>query len=307
MTSHSRFPPLKKGSQIGIIAPAGQLQDINALDRGVNILHEMGFELKLPRQLWPGYGYLADSDQNRALEFHKMWTDPEIDAIMALRGGFGCLRLLPFLDMQEIAKHQKILIGFSDVTILHQAFFNANNVISFHGPVLTSLSSLNRKSLERFRACLHGKWNIPIEERSIEILRGGDPALGKLIGGNLSSLISMIGTPFDLDWRDSILFLEDIGEPFYRIDRMLTQLEQCGKLAQLKGILLGDFSLTSEMDRLESIRFHEQIWNRVLELTEQAGMPIWANFPIGHCPTNLTLPYGADAGMDSSQVLLSFK
>ncbi len=299
-------PSLQPGDCIGIIAPGGQLRNLPPLEQGIAILQEMGFEVRLPRQLWPGTGYLADNDRNRALEFHKMWTDPEISALLALRGGFGCLRLLPFLDRKVLQQHKKILIGFSDITILHQALYQTMNMVSIHGPMLTTLSSSSRESVERLFACLSGKWKTPIQSRNIEILRGGDPVQGTLVGGNLSSLMSLLATPLDQDLTGTILFLEDVAEPLYRIDRMLTQLAHCGKLGQPEGIILGDFSLTRDQDRLESIRFHEEIWTRVLELTESTQIPVWGDFPVGHGPENLCLPHGAEAVMDSRQAMLSF-
>ncbi|MEA3469030.1 MAG: LD-carboxypeptidase [Thermodesulfobacteriota bacterium] len=301
-------PVLQTGDCIGIIAPGGQLRDLSPLEQGVAILKEMGFEVRLPRQLWPGTGYLADNDANRALEFHRMWCDPEISAVMALRGGFGCLRLLPFLDRDEIfrQKEKKLLIGFSDITILHQALFQINNMISLHGPMLTTLSTSSRESIERLYASLTGKWNVPVQDKKIEVLRGGDPVSGTLTGGNLSSLVSLLGTPYDQDWNNSILFLEDTGEPLYRLDRMLTQLAQCGKLSQPRGIILGDFSLSPDQDRLQFIRFHEEFWTRMLELTESTQIPLWGNFPTGHGADNLPLPHGATAVMDSRHALLSF-
>ena len=302
-----RFPKsLQPGDCIGIIAPAGQIHNTTALEQGISILKDMGFELRLPRNLWPGTGYLADTDTNRALEFHKMWADPEISALLALRGGFGSLRLLPFLNPDDIKKERKLLIGFSDITVLHSAIYQTNDLISLHGPMLTSLSSISRDSLQRFYACLTGKWDSPLQSRQVEVLRDGPPVQGKLIGGNLSSLISVLSTGIDLDWNGTILFLEDVGEPLYRLDRMFTQLWHCGKINQPAGIILGDFSLGSEQDSLEKIRFHEEIWKRVLELTESSAMPVWGDFPIGHGKDNLTLPHGAKALMDSSNVRLSF-
>lgn len=301
-------PPLKPGDSIGIIAPGGQLRDVTPLEQGVTILREMGFEVKLPRNLWPGTGYLADNDANRALEFHRMWCDPDISAIMALRGGFGCLRLIHLLDKDELLKHKqnKLLIGFSDITILHQALFQIDTIISLHGPVVTTLAKSSRESIERLYSCLCGGWNKSIQENTIEILRGGPPVQGTLIGGNLSSLVSLLATPLDLDWHNSILFLEDVGEPLYRLDRMFTQLAQCDKLNQPQGIILGDFSPSREMDRLESIRFHEEIWTRMLELTESTKIPLWGNFPVGHGAANLALPHGALAEMDNRRAQLSF-
>lgn len=297
---------LQAGDCIGIIAPAGEVRELNDLNTGVAILKAMGFEVKLPTQLWPGKGYLADTDRNRAQEFHRMWADPEVKALMALRGGFGCLRMLPFLDPQEINKENKILIGYSDITVLHAALQHTNSLISFHGPMLCGLSGITEKSRQRLYACLTGRWDKAITETGIEVLRDGEPARGTLIGGNLSTLMSLLATPMDMDWSDKILFLEDVGEPLYRLDRMLTQLWHSGKMEHVKGLILGDFSLSSNQDSLEKIRFHEEIWNRVLELTRSCNMPVWGNFPVGHGRDNLTLPHGAEALMDSNRVRLSF-
>lgn len=301
-----RPKPLKRGDTIGIIAPAGQIRDTKALDQGVSVLQEMGFEVKLPRNLWPGTGYLADTDSNRALELHKMLADEEVSALLALRGGFGCLRLLPMLDHKELKKHPKPVIGFSDLTILHTLLYQQCGLVSFHGPVLTSLSSCSSAGLERFHASLMGKWDKPLLLKSVEILRGGDSVTGPLLGGNLSSIISILSTPFQPDFTNSILFLEDVGEPLYKLDRMFSQLSQAGMLTQPAAILLGDFAPSREMDSLESIRFHEEIWTRVLELTENTNIQVWGNLPIGHGSINFTLPHGSIANADSCQILLSF-
>lgn len=307
MLRHKSIPrDLRPGDCIGIIAPAGQIVKTDHLEQGIVILKEMGFEVKIPRQLWPGTGYLADTDRNRALEFHKMWADEEVSALLALRGGFGCLRLLPFLDLKELKKNKKMLIGFSDLTILHTMLQQSLDLISFHGPMLTNLSSCTRESLERFHACLTGNWNKTIHTRSLEILRGGEPVTGRLVGGNLSSLISILSTPLQPDFAGSILFLEDVGEPLYRLDRMFSQLSQCGLLQTPAAILLGDFSPSKEMDSLESIRFHEEIWTRVLELTESTKIPVWGNFPVGHGANNLTLAHGSTTTADSRTASLLF-
>lgn len=182
MTSLSP-PSLQPGDCIGIIAPGGQIRDLSTLEKGVAILQEMGFEVKIPRQLWPGTGYLADTDRNRALEFHRMWTDPEVAAIMALRGGFGCLRLLPLLDSNVLRQHQKMVVGYSDITILHQAIYQTTELVTLHGPMLTTLASCNRESVERLYACLRGRWNVSLQETNVEVLRGGDPVRGTLLGG----------------------------------------------------------------------------------------------------------------------------
>jgi len=138
------------------------------------------------------------------------------------------------------------------------------------------------------------------------VLRGNEEARGRLIGGNLSTLLTLLGTSYEPVFDRRILFLEDVGEPLYRIDRMLTQLWLAGKLQQLSGIILGDFSYIQTADTNAKTRHHEAIWNRVLQLTGDTGIPVWGGFPVGHGPENMTLPHGAESVMDSSNGKLCF-
>ena len=298
--------PLKAGAVIGIIAPAGQIRDQQGFDTGIRLLAEMGFEPRFPRELWPGTGYLADTDTNRAEEFNRMWADPEIDALLALRGGYGCLRMATMIDLTPVRNQPKFLIGFSDITVLHNYLCQQTGLISLHGPTLSTLATSNRDSLERFHQCLTGKWRTTLQMKGVEILRGAEEATGRLIGGNLSTLLTLLGTPFEPEFAGRILFLEDVGEPLYRIDRMLTQLSLAGKFQKLTGIILGDFSLGNDMESTEKIRHHETIWNRVLQLTSGSQIPVWGCFPIGHGPANMTLPHGAETLMDSRNGRLFF-
>ncbi len=298
--------PLKAGAVIGIIAPAGQIRDQKGFDTGIRLLAEMGFEPRFPRELWPGTGYLADTDANRAEEFNRMWADPEVAALLALRGGYGCLRMAMMVDIMQVRNQPKFLIGFSDITVLHNYLCQQTGLISLHGPTLSTLATSNRDSLERFHQCLTGKWRTTLQMKGVEILRGAEEATGRLIGGNLSTLLTLLGTPFEPEFAGRVLFLEDVGEPLYRIDRMLTQLWLAGKLQKLAGIILGDFSLGNDMETTEKIRHHETIWNRVLQLTSGTQIPVWGGFPVGHGPANMTLPHGAEAVMDSRNGQLCF-
>ncbi len=306
------FPPsLSPGDTIGIIAPAAQLQDKRDLETGISILTDMGFELKFPRDLWPGAGYLADSDQNRAEEFNRLWADPEVDGLLALRGGYGCLRMLEMIDLDLVKARPKMLIGFSDLTVLHSYLFSNTGICSLHGPVLTSLASLSRNSLERFFQSLTGKWAVPLGEKratikKIEILQGDQSCSGRLLGGNLCSLMTLIGTQFEPQWDKAILFLEETGEALYKMDRMLTQLVLTGKLNKLSGLILGDFSPNKGLDKIEQLRHQEYIWKRVLDLLPNTEFPIWGGLPIGHGHENMTLPHGAWATMDVNKAQLLF-
>jgi len=299
-------PPLKSGAIIGVIAPAGQIRDQAGFEAGIKILVEMGFEPRFPRALWPGIGYLADSDANRAEEFNRMWTDREVAALLALRGGYGCLRMAGMIDLAQVCRQPKMLIGFSDITVLHNHLRQQTGIISLHGPTLSTLATSDQDTLQRFHQCLTGNWQASLQIKGVEILRGGDAARGRLIGGNLSTLLTLLATPFEPDLDQAILFLEDVGEPLYRIDRMLTQLHLTGKLDRVAGIILGDFSLKRDVEPLEHLRHHEAIWERTLQLTAGTGIPVWGGFPVGHGPINMTLPHGAMAVMDSRVGRLRF-
>ena len=297
-------PALASGGTIGIVAPAGQIKDRRRFESGVQALSDMGFTVRIPPSLWPGTGYLSDSDAGRADELNRTWADPEIGALMAVRGGYGCLRILDLIDLQMIKRTPKLLAGFSDITLLHTFLQRETGLISLHGPVLTSLAGSDRSSRERFRECLLGNWQKPLHWKGMEILRGGAECTGILIGGNLASLVTLLGTPFAPHWKEKILFLEDTNEPLYRIDRMLTQLFLAGVFNEINGLILGDFSMADGMDSLQKIRHHEAVWNRALEVTARCSLQVWGGFPLGHESQNLTLPVGATATMNSAGSLL---
>lgn len=298
--------PLKKGDTIGVIAPAGQLQDETRFMQGVRILQGMGFQVKFPRDLWPGPEYLADSDDKRGYEFNRLIRDEEISGLISMRGGYGCLRMLGKIDIALVARNPKILVGFSDITILQNYLFEQTGLVTFHGPVVTSLGGATEDSLASFYYSLTNVKAHSIGSKDIEILRGGADITAPLIGGNLASLVTLLGTNYDFAWDNKIVFLEDINEPVYKIDRMLTQLQLAGKLTNIAGLILGDFSMSASVDDKEQLRYRQSVWNRVLELCPAHSVPIWANFPSGHCSCNLTFPLGAVAEMQSRQARLLF-
>lgn len=298
--------PLKKGDLLGIIAPAGMLGDTSLFHSGVRILSEMGFEVKFPRELWPGCDYLSDCDANRATELHSFFRDSEVKGLVSMRGGYGCLRILDKIDLALITSHPKLLIGFSDITVLQNYLYLKTGLVSLHGPTLTSLASSTKETLERFQTSLLGQWNLPIHDKSIVRLQGSASVTAPLVGGNLASLTTLLGTRYDTDWSGKIVFLEDVNEPLYKIDRMLTQLSAAGKFDSVKGIILGDFSPPKNESSLNALRYKESVWTRVLEVCADKQVPVWGNFPSGHCVQNITFPLGALATMDSGSCGLTF-
>lgn len=303
ITPHS----LQKGDVLGIIAPAGMIADTALFDSGIRLLREMGFEVKFPRDLWPGVQYLADSDENRVNELHTFFRDSDVKGIVTMRGGFGCLRILNQLDVRLVAANPKWLIGFSDITVLQNHLYSQTGLITLHGPTLTALNNATPDTLRKFKQSFLGGWREPIEDKRIVQLQSGTTVTAPLVGGNLASLVTLLGTPYDFDWSDSIIFLEDINEPIYKIDRMLTQLSAAGKFDKVTGIILGDFSEQPAKDGLSAIRLKEQVWSRVLELCPTSNnIPIWGDFPAGHTSHNITFPLGATATMDCNRCELQF-
>jgi muramoyltetrapeptide carboxypeptidase len=299
--------PLKKGDTIGIIAPAGQLHDEIRFLRGVAILQKMGFQVKFPPNLWPGKEYLADTDDNRGAEFNRLIKDTKIKALIAMRGGYGCLRMLDKIDISLVAGNPKIIIGFSDITILQNYLYEKTGLVSLHGPVVNSLSETNKNALARLLHSLTHIRSSRIDSPAIKVLREGPTVTAPLIGGNLASLVTLLGTRYDFSWDNKIVFLEDVNEPLYKIDRMLTQLKLAGKLDGISGLILGDFSTSINRNETEKRRFSEMLWTRVLELCpDHREIPIWGNFPSGHSPGNFTFPLGAAAVMESGKNRLFF-
>lgn len=295
---------LRPGDLIGVAAPAGYLQRHERFHQGRLILEEMGFEVYEPEKTWPGHGYLADSDKARIAELHRLWSNPEINAIIALRGGFGSLRLLQEIDISLIIKRPKLFVGFSDITVLHSVFCNEAGMVCLHGPGLASLPDCDQLSRERLYHCLRGNWHRTLKE-NIELIRGGDPVTGTLLGGNLASLNTLLGTRWFPDLKGAVLLLEDINEPLYRLDRMLTQLWLSGAIDSVSGLILGQFA-DDTVDAIERQRRNEFVWSRVQELTSGTSIPIWGNFPVGHCQRNLTMPLGAVCRMDNREGRLDF-
>ena len=288
-------PRLKRGDTIGLVCPAGPVRDVARLQSGVCLLEDQGFTVKLSGPARPCEGYLADTDEQRALHLHRLWADEEVRAILAIRGGYGCLRLAGLLDWDLFARNPKWLIGFSDVTLLLNTLFRRCGLVSIHGPVATSLARSDEQSLVSLFTLLTGTPEERIRPRGLEVLRGGT-GRGPLVGGNLTTLVHLLGTPWDHSWDGCILLLEDTNEPLYRLDRMLTQLALAGRLERLAGLILGDFDLAGT-DSLAGLRLREAVWARVLELVGP-GFPVWADFPAGHRTANLALPIGMEAVLD---------
>lgn len=298
--------PLKKGDCIGIFAPAGQLQNTTRFVQGVRMLEEMGFRVKYPPELWPGGDYLADTDDNRGEEFNRLVQDTEVKGLIGMRGGYGCLRMLDTINIALVADNPKVLVGFSDITILQNYLYAQVGLVSLHGPVVTSLGEATEEARASLSYCLTHTKACSIGPDHVEVLRDGPKVCGPLIGGNLASMISLLGTPYDFSWDDKIVFLEDINEPAYKVDRMFTQLQLAGKLDKIVGLILGNFSMSSDTEEIAATHYRQSIRDRVLELFSDRVIPIWGHFPSGHYSGSLTFSLGAPTVMESDTPRLLF-
>ncbi|MBK7980426.1 MAG: LD-carboxypeptidase [Ignavibacteriae bacterium] len=295
------------GNTIGLISPASYISD-SQLNEAISNFQNLGFNVKYNPAIKDKYGYLAGSDSARAEDFNEMITDKDIDAIVAVRGGYGCARMLPFIDYELIKKNPKIIIGYSDITSLLYAIYEKTGLVCFHGPVGTS--TFNDYSIQHLQNILleprenYKMKNSYTDENQIVVINEGIGE-GELVGGNLSIVVSMIGTEYDIDTKGKIIFLEEVGEEPYRIDRMLTQMKQSGKFDNCAGIALGVFKncdIKKEDPEFENSLSLVQIFNDILG---DLKVPVIYNLSFGHIENKFTLPFGINARLDTKDKSLT--
>lgn len=297
--SREKVMALHEGDTIGVLAPAahGGMTDYN---RSIELLEELGYKVKLAPSVTDDYGFLAGSDEERAKDLNDFFQDDSIKAIVCLRGGYGSARLLDKLDYKMIAKHPKMLIGFSDITALHAAIGEKSGIVTIHGPMLSSFKDYNYTpfTLYNFENGLSGS----LPKGEIRLPAGGKlkamnkgNAEGILEGGNLSVIASLCGTPYELKGNGAILVLEDTGEDPYRVDRMMEQLYQNGLLSRVSAIAYGDFYGASPENGEFSI--HDVL----AHYARLSGKPVIEGLPIGHGPDNLFLPLGVKASLHAGE------
>lgn len=279
---------------LGIAAPASGFEPPR-FERGLAVLDELGFDVKVDERAFIKTGYLAGSDNDRAALLTELFTDDVVDAVMCARGGYGSMRLLPLLNLQALADSGKPLIGFSDCTALFCALYALGGQSCWHGPVVTQMGDLDTESLAAFKAALQNEVVAYNVEQGV-CLRSGRAA-GRFFGGNLTVLMHLAGTAYFPDLRGHILFVEDQNEPLYKIDRMFTQLKLMGVLDRLAGVVLGEFINCGEVRAIHA---------RVLELVGTRDIPVLGGFPAGHGQANLILPLGGPCLLDCAAKTLAF-
>lgn len=293
---------LKSGDTLGVVAPSGPVNP-EALEEGVARLRARGYCVKLGESVLARRGYLAGTDAQRAADFMAMWADPGVAGIICARGGYGAMRLLPHIDWSVARAQPKFFCGFSDITAFHAALEREAGLVTFHGPMVAAFGAAgtyNEAGLLAAMECTAPlgaiPWPFAGEElpRPVAVVPG--VAEGRLAGGNLSLVCALMGTPWEPDFRERIVLLEDVDEAPYRIDRLLMQLLLAGKLQGAAGILFGDSPSCAQIpEGRESLTLPEVLHDLLAPLQ----IPVLYGFPCGHTGYRATLPLGVRVRLDA--------
>lgn len=297
-----RPPALHLGDTIAIIAPASSIEQRESFEQGIATLQRIGFRVQYDERIFQSSRYLAGEDNARAEELMRAFEDPAILGIIALRGGYGCSRLVPLLAEDRLRNHPKVFMGFSDLTTLHLYFFKRFGWITIHGPMAAS-PSLGILSGDQEKHML-SLWTDPqyrpvLDFAQLETWAPG-VAEGRLVGGCLAVIESGMGTPCEIETEGNIMFLEDSGEPPYKLDRMLTHLRLAAKLQSVSGILLGGF------EDCEPAQGKYTAADTLREILTKLHVPVLANFPAGHGLNNWAIPLGGRVRMDANARSIEF-
>ncbi|MBC8042362.1 MAG: LD-carboxypeptidase [Rhizobacter sp.] len=288
---------LRQGDVIGVVTPASPVQSEDQLEKAAKYLEGLGYRVKFGEHVYKSWGYLAGSDDERAGDLNKMFADKHVQAVFCIRGGYGTPRLLRLVDYKQIARHPKIFVGFSDITALSCAIFAKTGLMTFSGPMLAyDMSQPDDYSQENLWRMLTSRTK-PGDLRNHashppKVIQAGERT-GRLIGGNLSLMTSLIGTAFLPVMKRAIFFTEEVSEEPYRIDRMLSQVENAGILQSLAGFVSGQFADCDADDDRPTLSLENILSDYASVLPK--GAPAFSNLTYGHVKHKLTLPLGARA------------
>ena len=309
--AQSTRPPVKParlaaGDTVALVAPASAT--FNTVDLAIarESLQGLGLTVKVGKSLLARHGYLAGGDRERAADINDFFKDRAVKAVVAIRGGWGSSRVLPYLDFDAIARNPKILIGYSDITALLLSAQARTGLITFHGPI--GLGRWDAWSVDYWKRVLFNAEAVTFEnpkglsdknaltqiEHRVQTLTPGS-ARGRLLGGNLTVLTAIIGSPYLPSWDGAILFVEDVGEDFYRVDRMLTQLKLAGILQRIRGFIFGTCAECGPGEGFGSLTLEEIFADHIKPL----NIPAWSGAMIGHQTPQWTLPVGAEVQIDA--------
>lgn len=299
---------LSAGETVALVAPASATFQSIDLDIARESLEALGLKVKVGRHLLARHGYLAGADKDRAADINGFFADPAVSAVLPIRGGWGSARVLPYLDFDVIRRNPKILLGYSDITALLLAVHAKTGLITFHGP--NGLGRWDAWSVEYLKRVLFNGEAVTMEnprsmtdrnslvqiENRIRTLAAGT-ARGRLLGGNLTVLTTILGSPYVPSWDGAILFAEDVGEDLYRVDRMFTQLKLAGALEKIRGVVFGTCAECGPGEGFASLTLEEILADHIKPL----GVPAWFGAMIGHQTPQWTLPVGADVEIDAAR------
>jgi muramoyltetrapeptide carboxypeptidase len=294
-------PYLKKGDKIAITCPAKKLP--NPMTDAIALLQSWGLEVVLGDTVNASFHQFAGDDDQRAADMQRFIDDASIKAIIAARGGYGTVRMIDKVDFSRFAQNPKWLIGFSDITLLHTHLFTNYGTQTIHGQMPVNIPDASKHSIDTLRRALFGE-ELSYEFTTHNINKPGE-AEGIIVGGNLSLLVASAGSVSDLDYTRKILFIEDVGEYLYAVDRMLRMLDRAGKLKNLAGLVVGGFTDIKDND----IPFGQTVPQIVMDIVENYDYPVCFDFPAGHIPDNNSLVLGCTVGLrvDEKKTTLWFK
>jgi len=291
---------IKSSPTIGIVAPSSPESE-KYIDEKISCFEKLGFKIKKGKHLYDKFGYLAGSDENRAKDLNSMFEDKEVNGIICLRGGYGSIRMAPFLDLKKIKNNPKPFFGYSDITLLLNYIYNKCHFPTFHGPMITSnfndidtknyflnILNHNNKLIYDLKDVCHKDYYI-WNSRDFK---------GHIVGGNLSIICSTLGTPYEIKFNNNILIVEDVNENPYAVDRMLSQLISCGKLKKLSAIIVGNFTNCNSKDEILTVEYI------IKEKLMPLNIPIIYGLKIGHDYPNITIPIGGSFKFSSKDNLL---
>lgn len=295
-SAHATRPPkLQSNDTIGIVAPASHFNP-DTFTRGIKTIQAMGFQVLIEDQVFQHHRYFAGKDEQRAQHLNMMFENRDVNAIICARGGYGAMRILPFLNYEMISEHPKPFVGFSDISALLATLYQKCGMVVFHGPTVTTLGKNDRETANCLKQVLYGNDPDRLDAQNGRVIHKG-MASGPVLCANLTTLSHLMGTPFFPDLDGHILVIEDIGEKPYRIDRMLAQLKLSGKLNKIRGLALGNFSNCGPGDEIHML---------FKEITKDMDMPVLTGFQLGHQGLNQTVPVGVHGILDTEKKQLLF-
>lgn len=284
-----KIPPyLKKGDTIGLVCPSGYLP-VEKVSECIRVLNEeWGYTTKVGDTVGNQFHYFSGTDDERLADFQRMLDDKDVRAVLCARGGYGLTRIIDRIDFSAFKKNPKWIIGFSDITLLHAHIYRNYHIATLHAPMANAFNKEGYRTgyVQSLKAALEGK-KLKYRAAVHPYNRKGE-AVGELVGGNLSLLVHTIGTASDIKTKGRILFLEDVGEYLYHIDRMMRQLKRCGKLDKLAGLIIGGFTDMKDTER----PFGQTAYELIREVVQDYDYPVCYGFPVSHEIENYALKIG---------------